>query len=465
MKLNFKKTLLSALACSLIVPLNSFATNGYFLIGFGAKSRAMGGAGVAYNLDGMAAASNPASMIDSGDSFDLGAELFIPKMAIYHESGLMGTTDETSNHDKFMIPSMGGVYKWNDKITVGAAMIGAGMKTEFDQTNNNSACTAAGCDPSTGYKTLFNLLNNYASPEAGIELYQIQMLPSIAYKINKTHSVGATFVIAGQYFRSEGLEDFGEAGFTGAAPQNLYEAQDGLTGQGFSHSFGAGYRLGWLGKFLNEALTLGFNYSAKVHMAKFSRYDKLFAEQGGFDIPENMTFGMAFKVKPDVTVALDVQRVNYTGVASISNPGPDAENPSSFFELCDTGDTSSCLLGGSNGLGFGWTDQTIVKMGVDWQYTDKIAIRVGFNHGDSPIPEDQVLFNLLAPATVEDHLTMGAEYKFNDDYWLSVNYMHAFLNTIKGPTAFGVGGAKVTGSNASIAMKQDTIGATLGIRF
>ena len=108
MKSNFKKTLLSALACSLIVPLNSFATNGYFLIGFGSKSRAMGGAGVAYNLDGMAAASNPASMIDSGDSFDLGAEFFRPEVAIYHESTLMGTANETSNHDKFIIPSMGG---------------------------------------------------------------------------------------------------------------------------------------------------------------------------------------------------------------------------------------------------------------------------------------------------------------------------------------------------------------------
>ena len=72
---------------------------------------------------------------------------------------------------------------------------------------------------------------------------------------------------------------------------------------------------------------------------------------------------------------------------------------------------------------------------------------------------------MLAPATVEDHLTLGLEYKFNEDYWLSVNYMHAFLNTIKGPTAFGVGGATVTGSNASIAMEQDSLGATLSIRF
>ena len=59
-------TLLPMLAAgSLIIPVNALATNGYFLIGFGAKSRSMGGTGVAYNMDGMAAAFNPASMTDS----------------------------------------------------------------------------------------------------------------------------------------------------------------------------------------------------------------------------------------------------------------------------------------------------------------------------------------------------------------------------------------------------------------
>ena len=463
MKVYLRYALLPLLAFALTVPSVVNATNGYFLIGFGAKSRSMGGTGVAYNMDGMAAAFNPASMIESGDSFDLGAEFFRPKMAISHDSTTLGQTDEPSNHDKFIIPSMGGIYKLNDKITLGAAMIGAGMKTEFNQTANNSACTAlggAGCPP-----TVFNALDSLASTEAGIELYQIQMLPSIAYKLNEDHTVGASIVMAGQYFRAEGLEDFSVLGFTGTAPTTEAEARDGLTGVGFSHSFGYGYRLGWLGKFLNDDLSLGVNYSARVHMNKFSRYDRLFAEQGDFDIPENYTIGAAFAFTDDVVVAFDIQKIMYSDIASVGNPGPDASNPSSFFELCAGGSATPCLLGGPKGLGFGWTDQTIYKLGVDWQYTEKLALRAGWNYGKAPIPDDQVLFNMLAPATVEHHLTLGAEYKFNDDYWLSVNYMHAFLNTIKGPTAFGPGGAIVTGSNASIAMEQDTIGATLSIRF
>ncbi len=67
----------------------------------------MGGTGVANNTGAMAAAFNPATMIDSGTRFDIGAELFIPPRAVTHTSGKLGYTDEESNHDLFLIPSMG----------------------------------------------------------------------------------------------------------------------------------------------------------------------------------------------------------------------------------------------------------------------------------------------------------------------------------------------------------------------
>ncbi len=476
MKPVIRHALLSSLALGLVIPLNSYATNGYFLIGFGAKSRAMGGTGVAYNMGGMASAFNPASMIESSNSAELGAEFFRPKMGIYHDSGLMGITNEGSNHDKFIIPSMGVTYKWNDKVTVGAAMIGAGMKTEFNQTTNNNACTNERTKPLADQQacppTVFNILNDLASNEAGVELYQVQMLPSIAYRLDKKHTVGATFVIAGQYFRAEGLEDFGAAGFTaagtissGTPEENLASSRLGLTGVGFSHAFGVGYRVGWLSSLYDDKLKIGINYSARVDMNKFSRYSQLFAEQGDFDIPENYTLGIAYKFTPDLVASFDIQRIAYADVKSIGNPGPNAAVPSDLNPLCPGADTLDCKLGGENGMGFGWTDMKIYKVGVDWKYNEKISFRGGFNYGEAPIKNDQVLFNLLAPATVEKHFTIGAEYKFNKDYELSVNYMHAFRNTITGPTAFGVGGATVTGSNAAISMYQDTLGATLAIKF
>ena len=83
-----------------IVATPALATNGYFLIGYGAKSRSMGGVGVAYGQDGLAAAANPAAMADVDVStmrVDAGGELFIPKRGFVNdsatlESGFPGAT-------------------------------------------------------------------------------------------------------------------------------------------------------------------------------------------------------------------------------------------------------------------------------------------------------------------------------------------------------------------------------------
>jgi len=290
----------------------------------------------------------------------------------------------------------------------------------------------------------------------------MQIIPSIAYKVNKNHTLGASVVIGAQFFRAEGLEAFEDLGFT--------SSPGFLTGKNWDHSFGAGYRLGWLMRADDGKLRVGLNYSSRVWMDEFEQYKNLFAEQGDFDIPENFTIGLAYDFTPSWTMAFDIQRTNWSDVKSIGNPGPATDKANkdagNFFALCPVGTAvEPCLLGGPKGLGFGWQDQTVYKIGVDWQYTEKINLRAGWNYGKSPIPSDQVLFNMLAPATPEHHLTFGGGYMFSEEMTLDANVMIAFVNTIRGPTVFGPGGATVDGSNASIAMGQYSFGATLGIKF
>ena len=463
MKAYFRYTLLPMLVLAMLLPSVSQATNGYFLIGFGTKSRAMGGTGVAYNMDGMAAAFNPATLVDSTDEFDIGAELFYPPRAIYHNSSTLGQTNERSRKDWFLIPSMGGAYKWNDEITLGFAFIGAGLQTSYNQSPNNNTCSVSATPNSCATVFNANLISADLSGEAGVELVQTQMLPSISYKLTDKYSVGATFVVGLQYFRAEGIHDFIELGYTRTDPG---KGANGVTDEGWDYSVGGGIRLGWLGKFMEGDLDVGVNYSSRVYMSEFERYNNLFAEQGDFDIPENYAIGFAYKAIPDVVIAFDIQRTLYSDVASVGNPGPLANDPSTFYPLCPIGsDQSQCQTGGDLGLGFGWDNQTVYKFGVDWNYSEKMNLRVGMNYGKSPVPEDQVLFNLLAPATPELHVTLGASYLYSKDYEFSFNFMHAFKNTIKGPTAFGPGGAIVTGTNASMAMEQYSLGAGLAIKF
>ena len=77
----------------LLAPVAAEATNGYFLIGFGAKSRGMGGVGVAYAQDGLAAAFNPAGMSDvkirGAMRVDAGMELFNPPRAVRQDSSVL----------------------------------------------------------------------------------------------------------------------------------------------------------------------------------------------------------------------------------------------------------------------------------------------------------------------------------------------------------------------------------------
>ena len=448
MKKNFVTALILT---SILTPLSSNATNGMFMIGYGAKSRAMGGLGVAYAQDSLSIAYNPANLADLTPRFDIGGDLFIPPRAVKHESSLLpvadpnnpNSPDGTSTTDIFLVPSLAYADRWDDKISYGFAVVGAGLQTEYKQNTPN---------------TFFNF-NGLASPEVGVELIQMQMLPSIAYELDKNHTIGMSLALGLQGFRAEGLGAFVQLGFASAGNE------DKLTNNDWDITYGAGIRLGWKGRFMNNRLQVGANYSSKVYMKRFDKYSGLFAEQGKFDIPSNYGIGIAYKVDDRINIGLDIVHVLYEGVPSIANPGPNAADPSDFNPLCPGIDTDECKLGGDLGMGFGWKNQTIFKLGGDYRYNDKYTFRGGINYGKSPIPSDQVLFNMLAPATPEWHLTLGATYMWKKDLELSFNFMHAFLNTIKGPTAFGPTQAPVAGSNASIAMQQNSFGAMLGWKF
>jgi long-chain fatty acid transport protein len=291
------------------------------------------------------------------------------------------------------------------------------------------------------------------------------MLPSVAYQVNKTNYIGASLAIGIQQFRAYGLQAFGPA------PDGLgYTTPGGdkFTNEGNDYSYGAGVRLGWLGKFFDKRLNLGLNYASRVYMTEFDNYVDLFAEQGDFDIPENWSVGLAFKATDKLTIAADFQKIYYSDIASVGNPGPNPANPSDFFpegcEFLDAAETdNTCALGRDDGMGFGWDDAEIYKIGFNYDYNPQWSFRAGYNYAEAPIQDDQVMFNFLAPAVVEHHITLGGSYRPSRNMEWSFNYMHAFSNTIKGPTVLGpAGGEAVVGDNGSIDMHINSFGVSFG---
>ncbi len=118
------------------------------------------------------------------------------------------------------------------------------------------------------------------------------------------------------------------------------------------------------------------------------------------------------------------------------------------------------VVGGASGAGFGWQDVNVYKIGFEYQYNSEITLRAGYSRNDNPIRAQDVTFNILAPGVVQDHVALGFTYKTKSGGELTMFYMHAFENSVTGPSLFTNLG--VPGGNETIKMYQDSIGIAYG---
>jgi len=396
-----------------VLTVSAFATDGYFASGYGIKQLGQGGAGVAFPQDSLAAATNPAGMVFVGNRFDLGMTFFRPIRSgsiTGSEAPINGPYD-ASRHKNYFIPELGFNHLVNSRLSVGVSIFGNG-----------------GLD--TSYTTPIPLLG---TTRAGVDLEQLFVSPTVAYKVSEHQAFGASLNIGWQRFSASGLQNF-------ANPQFTID-QNNLTNRGYDASYGAGFRLGWIGEF-GKFLNLGATFQSRTYMQKFDKYLGLFAEQGGFDIPANVAGGLALKLNAKVTVPFDVERIFYGQVNSIANL-----------------DSNQAQLGANNGPGFGWHDITVEKLGVQYKASSSLTLRGGYNHSGLPFDSSQTFFNLLAPAVVQHHLTAGLTFALSNGKEINVAYQHAFKRTLDGVNSIP---SEFYGGNANLQMYQDSVGLSFG---
>ena len=406
----------AVLAVGALTANDANATNGYFAHGYSIKNKALAGAGVALPLDSLAASMNPAGMTEVGTRLDLAFSLFSPSRSYGVKGnptnpgdvptcdpvtgqgcpfGLMpGTVDSDSEY--FVIPSFGYNYMLTDHSAIGISVYGnGGMNTDYDTNtfNVNPGLPSFGEDPT------------------GVDLIQLFIAPTYAHKFKGKHSFGITPIIAVQFFEAQGLQIFGEAGFS-QDPANV-------SNNGHDSSYGFGARIGYLGQ-LTDKFSIGASYQSEIDMDEFDDYAGLYAEQGDFDIPQNFTVGFAFKPIPAVSLAFDWQRIYYSDVDAIANPM--------------LPNLMQAPLGANNGAGFGWDDMDIFKLGLEWERTEQWTYRFGWSYSDAqPIPDSEVMFNILAPAVMEQHATFGFTRTFDSKNELNFAFMYAFNEEVSGP--------------------------------
>ncbi|NEV62990.1 OmpP1/FadL family transporter [Thiorhodococcus minor] len=458
MSTRIKRSLVVAVAATSAIPVSVFATNGYFSHGWGTRSKAMAGVATALPQDTLVSATNPAGMAFIGNSLDVGVSFFSPTPRGYEANndyatqqvqtesgtftlpagGFVTPGEYDSSGDWFLIPSFGYNHQLSANSTIGITVFGnGGMNTKYKDRAvfENFAVypnqrVGAYPDGSTGPYFDFSsgspmpvtaevegTVNGNpngiftATTPTGINLEQLFIeIPYTMTLGGGAQSIGIAPVFAIQRFEATGLEPF----------KQLSVRPDKVTNNGMDYSYGAGLHFGWYGQ-VSDQLALGASYRTTIWMTDFDDYAGLFADGGSFDIPAMFNLGVAYKAQPNLTLAFDYQHIFYDESHSIAN-----SNDVDLSACQGTSQKPSYCLGGNSGVGFGWESMDVLKLGLRYDPNDRLSLMAGVSYNTDFLRSDrQGLFNVLAPATVRWHWTLGAAYQATktDEFALAFAYM------------------------------------------
>ena len=262
----------SAIALSVIASSSLYATNGDTLIGVGAKTRSMGGAGIALGHGAESTLVNPALITTTkGTAISFGGTIFAP--TIETDIGPSGTY-EKSDADLSMIPEVAIATNLGNNIYLGIGMYGtAGMGTDFRDSTK---------PPFQKMETTLQLM---------------QFVAPVAYKYNN-FSIGVAPVV--QY---------------GSLDINLNS-----TGAGQKQDFGFGFTAGATYDFGN-GFSVGAVYKSKIKMeykGSISTVAPGFKDH--LDQPAEIGIGIGYKNGPH-SIALDYKKIKWGSAAGYKEFG------------------------------------------------------------------------------------------------------------------------------------------------
>jgi long-chain fatty acid transport protein len=420
-----KRCISIIVAGALFFPAYAFATNGYQLIGIGSYQKSLAGAITALPGSNMTAVTNPAGMMRIGHRADFSMEAFMPERS--NDFTAIGGGRAESSSEIYGIPAIG----WNgpvgsrDDMVFGGGMYGtSGMGVDYSSTL---------MQPSVSW-------DGYSS----IAFWQ--MAPSLAWQAAEKLSLGASINIDFQQvaFQQRMLADTNGDG-QGDMVVNNFDLSRGASAFGFGLSLGILYDV-------NEMVTIGAAYKSKQFFTDLE-YQLAYGDidmsafGGGplpagtykldLDFPQQAAVGIAVHATENFTVAADVKWINWS----------------------DTMDTLAVSgPGGNTAMDPGWDDQVVFAIGLAYKVNDRFNLRAGFNYGESPIDTANAASNMLLPAVVETHYTVGADYSLDDHWDIGFHYMYVPENTVTAGPATSAPGVR-------ISLSEQSFGMNLGYRF
>ncbi len=375
-----KKALVAVLVGILALPAVALATNGMYLVGYGAETVGRGGANLAISDRSLALNFNPAGISQlQGRHFTANLSVLAPSL----EYENMINPPLEGRDALFPLPAFayvrgakGSPWSWG----VGFVAQG-GMGAEF-----------------VGESTFFGTVDRTFT-----EVRYGTLSPTVAYAINEDQAVGLTVNVG---YADASFDFFPDTSFF-----NPEVPEMSFFGVAMDRAGGlqTSVRAGWWWR-ANPRLSVGAVYQTKTQ-SDFKNGDMVVNFEGhpllgqrvgykadldGFTFAAQAGLGFAYRASSDWVLALDVKRYFWDDAIdtiTVTATDPDIEGAQPEIVLPFV---------------FNWKDQWVYAFGADYRMSDDLTLRAGFNYGENPVPSETL--NPLFPATTERHLTAGLSW-------------------------------------------------------
>ena len=215
----------------------------------------------------------------------------------------------------------------------------------------------------------------------------LQIAPTFAYALTEKLSVGVAPTVT-----------LGTLNFDPLGPSVITPTP--AAGSGNRTHWGGGFQIGAY-YIANSSWRYGFSYKSPQWFEEF----RFFSENGtvrfDLDYPSIISLGTAFSGLERWTIAADARLIDF-------------ENTDGFRDL-------------------GFSSVFAFAIGAQYEASDRLHLRVGYNVNGAPIHDDDVFTNVFTPLIPDQNVTTGFSWRFSNNVDINLAYAHMVRNEVEGP--------------------------------
>ncbi len=410
-------------ACLLFSSYVVFAQAGHVMQGIGAVNMSMGGAATAQPLDINGAMQwNPATLSAFDGkivSFNIGAFFSSPELSSSLPAGMLGAgapaVSGMTEDDRGVSPMPSLAFMWGkegSKHTFGVSAFGiSGFGVTFPEEANNPLSPdfnpALESNPINYPQSAMgfgHIESDYLLLQIGLA-YSYEITDKISIGLQPTFNYAALELAPNPVATPDFPPPFGEG--------RGYPVADKASAIGFGGQVGIFYDSGGI-------LKLGASYKSKQYFGELDFNQKYVDGSEAPNAQFTMNYPAIYSVGMGLSggkfdFALDFRYVDYENTEGFQESG---------WQVRESGPFEGFPTGAVNG--FGWKSITILSIGLQYQATERLPIRIGYTYSSNPIDDELTFFSIPATAVVENAAQIGFSYVINNKIDLSAVYHYGF---------------------------------------